>query len=368
MRNWFVVAAGLLAAVSWTGAEEPKASGALKEAKAKYDAWLKERQADIARVPAGDRPELEKELVELKLVEMDKLFDAAEQEAESEEAFDIFAGMLAKAVDAEKAKKARFLVVKHHLTKPHVKKVLPALAQNSDENTEGLLGIVATKNEDKECQAIAVMTLGTIAAAKSKGMSGEAKDEELKKAEDHFKKAKEKYADVKYQNSTVGKLAEARLAALKVASNLAVGKPVPDISGEDLSGATFKLRDAGKGKVVVLSFWATWCGPCMALVPHEKEMVEKNAGKPFELIGVNGDPEITDRVRATIEDKKITWRSFKNQQKDGPPLSDTWEIGGWPTIYVIDHKGIIRHSQLGGGNLDKLDKLVEDLVKEAEKK
>ena len=140
------------------------------------------------------------------------------------------------------------------------------------------------------------------------------------------------------------------------------------MSGEDLDGKIFKLSEETKGKVVVLNFWATWCPPCMALVPHERELVEKMKDKPFALIGINGDPELNEDVRAIITEKKITWRSFKNEQKDQPSFASSWGIEGWPTLYVIDHKGVIQHIQAGGRDLDKLDKLIEDLVKAAEAK
>jgi thiol-disulfide isomerase/thioredoxin len=54
---------------------------------------------------------------------------------------------------------------------------------------------------------------------------------------------------------------------------------VPDLAGEDLDGVAFKLSDY-RGKVVLLDFWAHWCGHCMEVVPHERSMVERLAGKP----------------------------------------------------------------------------------------
>ena len=70
---------------------------------------------------------------------------------------------------------------------------------------------------------------------------------------------------------TLGQEAEARLDELL---NLAVGKPAPEIEGVDLDGKPSKLSDY-RGKVVVLVFWGSWCGPCMEQVPHERDLAER---------------------------------------------------------------------------------------------
>ena len=51
-----------------------------------------------------------------------------------------------------------------------------------------------------------------------------------------------------------------------------------------------------RGKAVLLSFWATWCGPCMRMIPHERDLGKRLEGKPFAIVGVNGDD---DQLRAT---------------------------------------------------------------------
>ena len=128
-----------------------------------------------------------------------------------------------------------------------------------------------------------------------------------------------------------------------------------------------ELRKGEGTKVRLINFWATWCPPCMALVPHEIALVEGMKDRPFALVGVNGD-ELDETVRKRIADKKITWRSFKNEQPDQPPLSEIWDIGGWPTMYVVDAKGVIRHIWLGSPGEKVMDESIEKLVKEAEKK
>jgi thiol-disulfide isomerase/thioredoxin len=140
--------------------------------------------------------------------------------------------------------------------------------------------------------------------------------------------------------------------------NLRIGKPAPEIVGEDLSGTKFKLSDH-RGKVVLLVFWASWCGPCMGAVPHERELVEKFKDKPFVLVGVNGDEEKEEAAKA-VERAKIPWRSFWNGKEGASgPIATAWNIRGWPTVYVIDHKGIIRHKYLHGNKLDEpLEKMI----------
>lgn len=149
-------------------------------------------------------------------------------------------------------------------------------------------------------------------------------------------------------------------AAIFEIQNLSVGKLAPDIVGEDTDGVKFKLSDH-RGKVVVLTFWGTWCAPCMALVPHEKEIVARFKGKPFALIGVNADTDLK-KLKQVSEKAGITWRSFWCGENG--PLGDipkAWNVTGWPTVYVLDHKGTIRAKQLAG---EELDRLLDKLVKE----
>ena len=120
--------------------------------------------------------------------------------------------------------------------------------------------------------------------------------------------------------------------------------------------------------MVVISFWATWCGPCMRLVPHDKALVEKMKGRPFVLVGVNGDDD-RERAKAVSAKEGINWRSFwSGSARQGIPLE--WGVSSWPTIFVIDGNGVIRDNGLVFRHeVDRSatpNKMIETLVEEAE--
>lgn len=163
----------------------------------------------------------------------------------------------------------------------------------------------------------------------------------------------------------LGKQAEGMLFLLH---HLGIGRTAPEIEGEDIDGKPMKLSDY-RGKVVMVSFWATWCIPCMDEVPHEKALVERMKGRPFVLIGVSGDND-REKAKAVSVKQGVNWRSFwPGGPKRGIPLE--WGVSSWPTVYVIDANGVIRDDGLV--YFDEIygrkrpDKMIESLVAELEK-
>jgi thiol-disulfide isomerase/thioredoxin len=112
---------------------------------------------------------------------------------------------------------------------------------------------------------------------------------------------------------------------------------------------------------VLLVFWASWCGPCMADVPHERELVARMKDRPFVLLGVNGDP-MKEAAQKVIEREKMTWRSFQNGGHDGP-ITKAWNISSWPSFYVLDAKGVIQVKQMAN---KMMDLEIERLTKQVE--
>ena len=97
------------------------------------------------------------------------------------------------------------------------------------------------------------------------------------------------------------------------------------------------------------------------MYPHERSLVERLRDKPFALIGVNSDIDKKE-LKKRMEKEKITWRSFwaGPDNVDGP-IPTAWNVKGWPTVYVIDAKGVIRARYCRG---KKLDEMVDRLLAE----
>src|SRR5262245_40014503 len=96
---------------------------------------------------------------------------------------------------------------------------------------------------------------------------------------------------------------------------------------------------------------------------HERSLVKKLEGKPFALIGVNSDKNRED-LKETLKKESITWRSFWNGGSTGGPISTAWNVQGWPTLVLIDAKGIIRFRWEGSPGDAKLDSAIDEVLAE----
>src|SRR5205085_9996285 len=96
------------------------------------------------------------------------------------------------------------------------------------------------------------------------------------------------------------------------------------------------------------------------MYPHERSLVKRLDGKPFALVGVNSDSDLT-RLKTAIKTQGITWQSFLDGGTDGP-IATEWGINGWPSIFVIDAKGVIRFKDVREQELDRaVDKLLKEM-------
>ena len=135
-----------------------------------------------------------------------------------------------------------------------------------------------------------------------------------------------------------------------------VGKPAKDFEVRNLKGEKLSLADY-RGQVVLLDFWATWCGPCRAEMPHVKKTYAKYRDQDFEIIGISldrGKPPL----EAYIAQEEIAWPQYLDA--DGR-IANMYNVRAIPTTFLIDGEGVVRKANLRG---HALETAVAELVKE----
>ncbi|MEC8389851.1 MAG: hypothetical protein VXZ49_04150 [Planctomycetota bacterium] len=101
------------------------------------------------------------------------------------------------------------------------------------------------------------------------------------------------------------------------------------------------------------------------MYPHERSLVKRLADEPFALIGVNSDPKA--KVVGALERENITWRSFWDGGNTSGPIASKWNVRSWPTIYVLDHNGVIRCKNVRGEAMDQaVDTLLAEMAEKSE--
>ena len=99
----------------------------------------------------------------------------------------------------------------------------------------------------------------------------------------------------------------------------------------------------------------------MGMYPHERSLVRQLADYPFAIVGVNSDRD-REKIKAKIAEENISWQSFWNgTEGTSGPISKKWNVSSWPTTFLIDAEGIIRHRRLRG---DRLNEAIETLLAE----
>ena len=140
-------------------------------------------------------------------------------------------------------------------------------------------------------------------------------------------------------------------------SRQAVGGGAPDFRLPDLSGKEVSLSDF-KGQVVLVDFWATWCGPCQEELPDLIALHQKYKDKGFTVLGVDMDAMGKKVVGPFVEDNKIPYPVLLSGA-DAPP---GYDIAGLPAAVLVDRKGRLVRSYVGQRSLAEFSSDVEAVL------
>ncbi|WP_153797143.1 TlpA family protein disulfide reductase [Foetidibacter luteolus] len=133
-----------------------------------------------------------------------------------------------------------------------------------------------------------------------------------------------------------------------------VGTVAPDIELPNAKGVATKLSSL-KGKVVLIDFWASWCGPCRRSVPGLKTIYKKYKDKGFEIYGVSLDSDSNDWKRAIFDDG-VKWLQVLDLKGD---TAGKWDVNYIPNTFLIDKEGKLVAIN---ANHDALDQLLQKLL------
>jgi peroxiredoxin len=174
-----------------------------------------------------------------------------------------------------------------------------------------------------------------------------------KKGEELMQQLKKDFPDSRQAKSVDQILASMKQQeeSKKIQRSLAEGTKFPDFNEKDLAGKPLSVANY-KGKVVLVDFWATWCGPCVGELPNVLKAYEKHHDKGFEIIGISLDSD-ESKLKNFIKDKNVTWQQYFDGLGWKSKLGTKYGVNSIPATYLLDGEGKIIGKNLRGEALEE---------------
>lgn len=135
----------------------------------------------------------------------------------------------------------------------------------------------------------------------------------------------------------------------------------PAVAVKTLSGKQFNLDDM-HGRVVLIDFWATWCGPCNEELPHMKKLADQYKNDPFEIVSISWDSD-AEKWKKFIEANGMTWNQYLDADHS---VTKMFGIDAIPHYFTIDANGVLMAENLGSGS--NIDGRIKKLVAQAKER
>jgi thiol-disulfide isomerase/thioredoxin len=143
-----------------------------------------------------------------------------------------------------------------------------------------------------------------------------------------------------------------KMDAMKaIQKTLVVGNPFPDFQEKDLDGKPLSVSRF-KGKVLLVDFWATWCGPCRVELPNVIATYEKHHKNGFEILGISLDQD-EQAMKKFLASNKMTWPQYFDGLGWQTKLAGQYGVNSIPATYLLDAQGIIIARDLRGDDLEE---------------
>lgn len=165
-------------------------------------------------------------------------------------------------------------------------------------------------------------------------------------------KGKELLAQLKkdFPDSKAAAMMKRQEEAEKVREGLTVGAAFPDFEEKDTNGKPLSIANY-KGKVVLIDFWATWCGPCVGELPNVLKTYEQHHKEGFEIIGISLDRD-EKKLADFVKQKNMTWPQYFDGKGWENKLAQKYGVNSIPATYLLDGEGKIIGSNLRGEKLE----------------